>query len=74
MKIRSAVLEGMGLPRPYAQSRPLTIAELDLEGPGAGEVLVQVAAPAFATPICPSSTATGPARRRCRSGMRLPAS
>ena len=44
MKIRSAVLENMGLPRPYAQSRPLTIAELDLEGPGPGEVLVQVAA------------------------------
>ncbi|MEZ5907934.1 MAG: zinc-dependent alcohol dehydrogenase family protein [Hyphomicrobiaceae bacterium] len=42
MKIKAAVLYEQGKPRPYAQSRPLVIEELDLEGPGPGEVLVQV--------------------------------
>lgn len=44
MKIRGAVLYEQGLPRPYAESRPLRIETLDLEGPRAGEVLVQVKA------------------------------
>jgi alcohol dehydrogenase len=44
MKIKAAVLREMGLPRPYADSKPLIIEELDLEGPGEGEVLVQVKA------------------------------
>lgn len=44
MKIRAAVLEEMGLPAPYAQSRPLKIQEVDLEGPGAGEVLIRIVA------------------------------
>jgi alcohol dehydrogenase len=44
MKIRSAVLSAMGAALPYAQSRPLSIEELDLDPPGAGEVLVRVAA------------------------------
>ena len=30
MKVRGAVLTAMGLPAPYAQSRPLEIGELDL--------------------------------------------
>ncbi len=44
MKIRGAVLEETGRPRPYAQSAPLTISELDLDSPGAGEVLIQIEA------------------------------
>jgi alcohol dehydrogenase len=44
MKIRAAVLDTMGLPRPYAVSKPLTIAELTLDRPGQGEVLLKVAA------------------------------
>jgi alcohol dehydrogenase len=40
MKIRAALLEQMGLPAPYAQSQPLKIAELELDDPGPGEVLV----------------------------------
>ena len=44
MKITAAVLKEMGLPRPYAESRPLEVEELDLEGPQGGEVLVQVKA------------------------------
>jgi hypothetical protein len=34
----------MGLPRPYAISKPLTITKLILDRPGQGEVLVKVAA------------------------------
>jgi alcohol dehydrogenase len=44
MKTRAAVLMEMGRPAPYADSRPLEILELDLEGPGEGEVLVEVKA------------------------------
>ncbi|MBV1706693.1 MAG: zinc-dependent alcohol dehydrogenase family protein [Hyphomicrobiales bacterium] len=42
MKITAAILQRSGAPRPYAQSRPLEICEVDLEGPGAGEVLVKL--------------------------------
>ncbi len=44
MKIKAAVLEEMGLTAPYAQSRPLKVQEVDLEGPGPGEVLIRIAA------------------------------
>ena len=42
---RSAVLERSGgNARPYAQSKPLRMAELDLDSPGPGEVLVRIEA------------------------------
>jgi alcohol dehydrogenase len=44
MKIRAAVLHEMGLPGPYAQSKPLKIEEIDLDPPGPGEVLIKMAA------------------------------
>lgn len=44
MKTTAAVLYEMAPPRPYAESRPLRIEELELEGPGPGEVLVEVRA------------------------------
>jgi Zn-dependent alcohol dehydrogenase len=44
MKIRGAVLDHIGLPRPYAQSRPLTVSELELAEPGPGELLVRIEA------------------------------
>lgn len=44
MRVRGAVLTEMGRPAPYAESRPLEIAELELAGPGRGEVLVRVRA------------------------------
>ena len=44
MRTRGAVLREMGLPRPYAQSRPIEVAELDLDDPGPGELLVRVRA------------------------------
>ncbi len=43
MKTRAAVLYEMKKPPPYAQSQPLVIEELELEGPGPGEVLVEIA-------------------------------
>ncbi len=42
MKTKAAVLYEMEKPMPYAESRPLVIEELDLEGPGPGEVLVEI--------------------------------
>ena len=44
MKTRAAVLESIGLPAPYAQSRPLQIREVELAPPGDNEVLVRVRA------------------------------
>ena len=44
MKVRGAVLREMGKPVPYAESRPLEIAELELDGPREGELLVRVGA------------------------------
>ncbi|MFJ5692868.1 alcohol dehydrogenase catalytic domain-containing protein [Arthrobacter sp. NPDC093125] len=44
MRISGAVLETIGSPRPYAQSRPLAVAELDLADPGPQEVLIKMEA------------------------------
>jgi alcohol dehydrogenase len=44
MNVRAAVLSEMGMPAPYAQSRPLDIRELWLDGPGPGELLLRVGA------------------------------
>jgi alcohol dehydrogenase len=42
-KTEAAVLYRMELPSPYSESQPLQIEELELAGPGPGEVLVEVA-------------------------------
>jgi alcohol dehydrogenase len=44
MKTRAAVLEKMGIPGPYAESKPLRIREVELAPPGPGEVLVRIEA------------------------------
>ncbi|HSW13054.1 MAG TPA: zinc-dependent alcohol dehydrogenase family protein [Solimonas sp.] len=44
MKVRAAVLRQMGLPAPYAQSKPLVIETIELDPPGPGEILVKVLA------------------------------
>jgi alcohol dehydrogenase len=44
MRVRTALLREMGAERPYADSRPLEIAEVELDPPGPGELLVRVAA------------------------------
>ncbi|MEV4730088.1 alcohol dehydrogenase catalytic domain-containing protein [Saccharopolyspora sp. NPDC049426] len=44
MKISGAVLEEIGRPRPFGDSTPITISELELDPPGPGEVLVRLEA------------------------------
>jgi alcohol dehydrogenase len=44
MRITGAVLEEVGRPGPWARTRPLTVGELELDAPGPGEVLVDIAA------------------------------
>lgn len=44
MRMTAAIMYEQGLPAPYAQSQPLRIEEVDLDGPGEGEVLVEVRA------------------------------
>ena len=44
MRIRGAVLERIGAAGPFAESRPLSVSELELADPGHGEILVRVEA------------------------------
>lgn len=44
MTIRGAVLERSDAPRPYAESSPITVCDLQLAGPGEGEILVKMLA------------------------------
>ena len=44
MRIRGAVLRAIGAERPFAQSRPLELVELELDAPGPGELLVRIEA------------------------------
>src|SRR4249919_1822427 len=44
MKIRAALLNAIGAKAPYAESKPLTIEEVELQGPGHGEILVKIGA------------------------------
>lgn len=42
MRITAAILDQIGLPGPYAESRPLRLAEVELAPPRPGELLVQI--------------------------------
>lgn len=44
MQVLAAVLHRCGIDGPYAETKPLHVDELELEGPGPGEALVEVAA------------------------------
>ncbi|HJP98731.1 MAG TPA: zinc-dependent alcohol dehydrogenase family protein [Rhodanobacteraceae bacterium] len=44
MKIKAAVIRQMGLAQPYADSKPMSIEEVELDKPGQREVLVQIKA------------------------------
>jgi alcohol dehydrogenase len=44
MRMTAAVLYELGLPTPYETSTPFVIEEVDLDGPGDGEVLVEIRA------------------------------
>ncbi len=68
IRMRAAVLREIGLPAPYEQSRPLSIEEVELDGPGAGEILVRIPpAPPSPLPV-PSS---GILRTRLSAGFSL---
>lgn len=54
MQTRAAVLRQMPAPRPYGESRPLTIETFDLAPPARGEVLVKV----HAAGLCHSDLST----------------
>ena len=73
MKIRAAVMYEQGHQPPFSVSRPLVIEEVDLDGPGPEEVLVQISAAGLchsdlsaitgdrprATPMVPGHEAAG---------------
>lgn len=42
MRMTAAIMYEQGLPAPYAKSQPFRIEEVELDGPGEGEVLVEV--------------------------------
>ena len=42
--MKAAILTEMGLSRPYAKSKPLIVQEVNLDPPGAGELLVRIKA------------------------------
>jgi alcohol dehydrogenase-like protein len=42
VKIRGAVLEEIGRPRPYSDNRPIRVCDLELESPHEGEVRVRI--------------------------------
>ncbi len=42
MKVTAAVLRELGKPAPYAESLPLAVTELELAGPGQGELLIRM--------------------------------
>ena len=44
MRMTAAILHQLGLPAPFAESRPFRIDDVDIEGPGEGEVLLEVRA------------------------------
>ena len=44
MRMTAAVMYEQGLPTPYVESKPFVIEEVELDGPGEGEVLVEVRA------------------------------
>ncbi|MBI2696309.1 alcohol dehydrogenase catalytic domain-containing protein [Mycobacterium nebraskense] len=44
VQIRGAVLDRIGLARPYAESRPISVVDLDLDPPGSGEVMIRIEA------------------------------
>jgi|SRR5580700_4361753 alcohol dehydrogenase len=44
MRAKAAVLRAMGATRPYSASGPLEIADVELDAPGSGEVLIRIVA------------------------------
>ena len=75
MRMQAAIMFEQGKPRPYATSNALVIEDVELEGPGPGEVLIEVAAAG----LCHSDLSAIEGIRprplaRASSGMRAPGS
>ncbi|MGV9194010.1 alcohol dehydrogenase catalytic domain-containing protein [Microbacterium sp. MC2] len=67
MEITGAVLELSGARRPFAQTRPFTVGPLELDPPGAGEVLVRIEAAG----VCHSDLSVVDGNRRRPTPMLL---
>lgn len=44
MRMKAAILFEQGKPRPYAKTRPLVVEEVEIDPPGPGEIMIEVAA------------------------------
>ncbi len=66
-RIRGAVLESCDNKRPFAVSRPITVSDLDLAGPGPNEVLVRIEAAG----VCHSDLSVVDGNRRRPTPMLL---
>jgi Zn-dependent alcohol dehydrogenase len=44
MRMTAAVMYEQGLPTPYLDSKPFRIEDVELDGPGEGEVLIEIRA------------------------------
>lgn len=44
MRMKAAIMFEQGIPRPYATNKPLVVEEIELDPPGPGEILIEVAA------------------------------
>ncbi|MGC0328148.1 alcohol dehydrogenase [Streptomyces sp. SAI-170] len=66
-RIRGAVLESCDNTRPFAESRPITVCELELAGPGPDEVLVRIEAAG----VCHSDLSVVDGNRRRPTPMLL---
>lgn len=67
MKFRGAVLETIGAPAPWADSTPINVAELTLDRPGPGELLVRMEAAG----VCHSDLSRVSGVRECAVPMVL---
>jgi alcohol dehydrogenase len=74
MKIRAAVLTAIGAKPPFAQTKPLVIEEVELAGPGHGEVLVKIATAGLASFRSSVINGDRPRPMPMAAGARRPAS
>jgi alcohol dehydrogenase len=67
MQIEAAVLEAVGLDAPWRKSKPIEVAEIELDAPGPGEVLVRMEAAG----VCHSDLSRVNGVRECKVPMVL---
>lgn len=74
MRIRSAVLHAAPIERPYRDTHPLKVIELELDPPGPGEVLVRIEAAGLCHSDLSVVDGTGYVRYPWHSDTRRPVS